>query len=59
LLNAGISFLTGTHATEPLLDVSGKLAGVVIANRSGRQVIKAKIVIDATERGLLARAAGG
>lgn len=59
MLNAGISFLTGTHATEPLLDVSGKLAGVVIANRSGRQVIKAKIVIDATERGLLARAAGG
>ncbi|HNX34869.1 MAG TPA: FAD-dependent oxidoreductase [Kiritimatiellia bacterium] len=59
LLDAGIPFLTGTHATEPLIDASGKLAGVVIANRSGRQVIKAKVVIDATERGLLARAAGG
>ena len=59
LLNAGIPFLTGTHATEPLRDASGKIAGVVIANRSGRQAIRAKVVIDATERGLLARAAGG
>ena len=59
LLKAGVSFLTGTHATEPLLDSAGKLSGVVIANRSGRQAIKAKVVIDATERGLLARAAGG
>jgi len=59
LLNAGIPFLTGVHATEPLLDASGQLSGVVIANRSGRQVVKAKVVIDATERGLLARAAGG
>lgn len=59
LLKAGVSFLTGTHATEPLLDSAGKLSGVVIANRSGRQAVKAKVVIDATERGLLARAAGG
>ena len=59
LLNANIPFLTGAHATEPLVDAAGKLAGVVIADRSGRQVIKAKVVIDATERGLLARAAGG
>ena len=59
LLNAGVPFLTGAHATEPLRDASGKIAGVVIANRSGRQAIKAKVVVDATERGLLARAAGG
>jgi flavin-dependent dehydrogenase len=59
LLKAGIPFLTGAHATEPLLDADGKLAGVVIANRSGRQAVKAKVVIDATERGLLARTAGG
>jgi flavin-dependent dehydrogenase len=59
LLKAGVRFLTGTHATEPLRDADGKLAGVVIANRSGRQAVKAKVVIDATERGLLARAAGG
>jgi len=58
LLNAHISFLTGSLASEPLVDAAGKLAGVVIANRSGRQAIRAKVVIDATERGLLARSAG-
>ena len=58
LLKAGIPFLTGSLASEPLVDASGKLAGVVIANRSGRQAIRAKVVIDATERGLLARSAG-
>lgn len=58
LLNAHIPFLTGSLASEPLIDASGKLAGVVIANRSGRQAIRAKVVIDATERGLLARSAG-
>lgn len=59
LLEARIPFLTGAQATEPIVDENGKLSGVVIANRSGRQVIKAKVVIDATERGLIARAAGG
>ena len=58
LLNAHIPFLTGSLASEPLVDASGKLAGVVIANRSGRQAIRAKVVVDATERGLLARSAG-
>ncbi len=46
LLNAKIPFLTGAHATEPLFDAAGKLSGVVIADRSGRQVIKAKVVLD-------------
>ncbi len=58
LLNAKIPFLTGALATEALVDASGAVSGVVIANRSGRQAIKAKVVIDATERGLLAREAG-
>jgi flavin-dependent dehydrogenase len=58
LLQAKVPFLTGAIATEPLVDASGKLSGVVIANRSGRQAVKAKVVIDATERGLLSRAAG-
>ncbi|HOE60699.1 MAG TPA: FAD-dependent oxidoreductase [Kiritimatiellia bacterium] len=59
LLQAGVPFLTGALATETLTDETGALAGVVIANRSGRQAIRAKVVIDATERGILARAAGG
>lgn len=59
LLEANIPFLTGAQATEPIVDENGTVAGVVIANRSGRQVIKAKVVVDATERGLIARASGG
>jgi ribulose 1,5-bisphosphate synthetase/thiazole synthase len=58
LLKAGIPFLTGAFATDILTDESGKLAGVVIASRSGRQAIRAKVVVDATERGMIARAAG-
>lgn len=58
LLTAGVPFLTGAFATDILTDASGKLAGVVIASRSGRQAIRAKVVVDATERGTIARAAG-
>ncbi len=58
LLNAGVEFLYGCYATDILRDESGRLAGIVMANRSGRQAVKAKVVIDATERALIARMAG-
>ncbi len=58
LLKAEIPFLTGTYATDVLLDEQGNVAGVVMANRSGRQAIRAKQVIDATPRAMLARHAG-
>jgi len=58
LLNAGVEFLYGCYATELLLDDQGKLAGIVMANRSGRQAVKAKVVIDATPQALIARMAG-
>ena len=58
LIKAGVPFLTGAFATEVLTDESGALCGVVIASRSGRQALRAKVVIDATERGVIARAAG-
>ncbi|MBP5226352.1 MAG: FAD-dependent oxidoreductase [Kiritimatiellae bacterium] len=59
LLQARIPFLTGAQVCGTAVDGAGRLAGVVMANRSGRQVIRAKVVIDATERGQTARAAGG
>ncbi|MDR2969796.1 MAG: FAD-dependent oxidoreductase [Tannerellaceae bacterium] len=40
-----------TLFSEPLLDDSGKLAGVVVDNKSGRGIIKAKYFIDATGDG--------
>jgi ribulose 1,5-bisphosphate synthetase/thiazole synthase len=58
LLKSGVTFLTGAYATDVLTDGKGQAAGVVMANRSGRQAIRAKVVIDATDRATLARTAG-
>ncbi len=58
LLEAGVSFLTGSYITGILRDGGNQPAGIVIVNRSGRQAIAAKVIIDATERGTAARLAG-
>ncbi len=58
LLDAGVPFLYSSFATDCLTDDRGRIAGVVLVNPSGRQAILAKLVIDATNRGDLARAAG-
>ncbi|MHC4462781.1 MAG: FAD-dependent oxidoreductase [Planctomycetota bacterium] len=58
LLEAGVQFLYGCYATDVLRDASGNVAGIVMANRSGRQAVKAKVVIDATPRATVARMAG-
>ena len=58
LMGANIPFLTGATVTDVLRDGNGELAGVVIANRNGRQAIRAKKIVDATEWGAVARAAG-
>ncbi len=58
LLTNDIGFLTGSYVTDVLRDAQGAVAGVVIANRSGRQAIRAKTVVDATERATVARLAG-
>ncbi len=48
LIDNGIDFLYSSYVTNAIVDLSGKTAGVVIANRSGRQAIRCKAVIDAT-----------
>ncbi len=58
LLNVGVQFLYGCYATELLLDESGNLAGIIMANRSGRQAVRAKVIVDATVRAIIARMAG-
>ena len=58
LLQAGVTFLTGSYATDLLTDGQGHAAGIVMVNRSGRQALRAKVVIDATSQAALARAAG-
>jgi len=58
LLAAKVDFLFGCYATEILRDDAGNPCGVVIANRSGRQAVLAKVIIDATDRAWVARMAG-
>jgi flavin-dependent dehydrogenase len=58
LLNAGVQFLYGCCVTDILRDNAGRLAGIVMANRSGRQAVKARVIIDATPRATVARLAG-
>jgi len=57
-LAAGVRFLFGCYATGVLTDGGGKPAGIVMANRSGRQAVLAKVIIDATDRAAVARIAG-
>jgi flavin-dependent dehydrogenase len=58
LLAAKVDFLYGCYVTDLLRDRGGKLAGIVMANRSGRQAVRAKVIIDATDRAIAARLAG-
>ncbi len=58
LLDADVGYLTGSYVTDLLRDAEGNPAGIVMANRSGRQAVVAKVIIDATERGAVARLAG-
>jgi len=58
LENAGVPFITGSAVTEVLRDSGGGLAGVVLANRSGRQAIQAKVIVDATDCAWVARMVG-
>ena len=58
LLGRDIPFLTWTFACDVVRDVNGAVSGIVIVNRNGRQVIRAKAVVDATERRVIARKAG-
>jgi len=57
LIEAGASYLTGCYVTEVLRDKHGRIAGIVMANRSRRQAVRAKVVIDATRQAVVARQA--
>ncbi|WP_460168421.1 FAD-dependent oxidoreductase [Thermostilla marina] len=58
LLDAGVPFLYACYPTDIVRDAKGRVCGVVMVNRAGRQAILAKTVIDATERAVVARLAG-
>jgi glycine/D-amino acid oxidase-like deaminating enzyme len=58
LLGNGVDFLYSSYVTNVLADGNGRIGGVVIANRSGRQAIRCKAVIDATHQASVAQLAG-
>jgi flavin-dependent dehydrogenase len=57
LLKNKVELLYASLAVATLVK-GGRLTGLVIGNKSGRQVISANLVIDASETGLVARLAG-
>lgn len=57
LLEAGVKLLLNTMACEPLVE-DNVLKGVFVENKSGRQLIRSKVVIDCTGDGDIAARAG-
>lgn len=58
LLEAGADFLLCCYPTDVLVDGNGDPAGIVIANRAGRQAIMSKVIVDATQHAVVAKLAG-
>ena len=53
-----VEFLYSSFATHLVVDEHRQPAGICIANRSGSQLIRGKVIIDATHHALVARLAG-
>ncbi len=58
LIHANVDFVFGSYVTDILWDEKNQPAGVVIANRAGRQAIFARVLIDAGDRAWVGRMAG-
>lgn len=58
LIGQGIDFLYSSYVTNVVTDAAGNIGGVVIVNRSGRQVIRCKAVVDATHTASVATLLG-
>ena len=59
VVEAGVMALVKVRATRLLRDRRGRLAGVEVVGKSGRQAVKAPVVIDATPGQDVARRAAG
>jgi flavin-dependent dehydrogenase len=58
LLKAKVDFLYGCFPSDVLTSADGSICGIVMANRAGRQAVRAKVIIDATPDAVVARLAG-
>ncbi|MBN1421079.1 MAG: FAD-dependent oxidoreductase [Planctomycetes bacterium] len=57
LREAGVRVMLCSHACDAIME-GGKVRGVFVENKSGRQAVKAKVVIDATGEADICRRAG-
>ncbi|MCF7669603.1 MAG: FAD-dependent oxidoreductase [Verrucomicrobia bacterium] len=55
LIDNGVKYLYGSYPVDIIRNAQGDPKGIVIENRSGRQALKADVIIDATPRALAAR----
>jgi hypothetical protein len=58
VIESGVEFLYHAYFTDILRDGAGRPAGIAIANPAGRQAVLARVIVDATDRAVAARAAG-
>ena len=58
LIDNNVQFLYSSYVTNAVVDAAGRPAGVVIANRSGRQAVRCKAIIDATHDAAVASICG-
>jgi len=57
LEECGVNLLLSTYATDPIVE-DNIVKGIFVENKSGRQAVKAKVVIDATGEADVAKRAG-
>ncbi len=57
LKEAGVKMMLSAYAADPIME-NNKVRGVFVENKSGRQAVRAKVVIDATGEADIARRAG-
>lgn len=58
LLEAGVGFYYASQPCGLVYDADRRVRGAVIGNKSGRQAVLARLVVDATEEAMLARLGG-
>jgi len=58
LKEAGVILMLSAYACDPIIE-GNTVYGVFVENKSGRQAVKAKVVIDATGEADVSRRAGG
>lgn len=58
LIDHEVPFLFSSYVSNVLFDEQDNIAGIIIANRSGEQVVRGKVIVDATSSASVSRMAG-